>query len=499
MTNGRRSLLAIAIAAVFVLAIAFAATSASGPAAQAAPMQQGKVCTWQNIGQSRNNLFHVASAYDTDKNVMYLYGGVNAQLAPQSTVEKADLSSTDLKATHSRVLASGALSLVGSAGAYRAKGADSEDSAAYFIGGLADPENGNARTDTQRYVVKKKAWERLTTTGLKARVFAAAAYDPVHDVIWVTGGIAKCPLPDVLQGKTCNAKTLPTQYLSWDASGNAQWNTLTGGDMAVYGHTMVYDAANKRMLLYGGTKNISRGENKLVALDLSDADPAKAKLTSVNTVTPGPSVYFHGASMDTANNQMVVYGGVTSNFMQSNESAGTKSYALDLAVNPPAWKDMRAVGNPGVRVAGAMAYAPNHSATIVTLGRDTFLVGDPLPEQRVQRTTWALTCAEAPTEVPTQVPPTAGPTNTPGGQPTVAPPPTRIPGNSCDIANSKVPAQAINDALANPGNYYGYDLPCNPNLPESPQNPLRRMLSLVNAAAPYHPMYNGLIWKCGCP
>ena len=94
---------------------------------------------------------------------------------------------------------------------------------------------------------------------------------------------------------------------------------------------------------------------------------------------------------------------------------------------------------------------------------------------------------------------TGKPTPTGGGpQPTTAPP-TQIPGDVCDIASSKVPTQIINDAVANPGNYYGYDLACNPNLPLSVVNPLRRMLSMNQPNKPFHPLFNSVEWKCGCP
>ena len=40
---------------------------------------------------------------------------------------------------------------------------------------------------------------------------------------------------------------------------------------------------------------------------------------------------------------------------------------------------------------------------------------------------------------------------------------------------------------------------CNPNVPPSPYNILRTRLSMQNAAKPYHPMFNPLVWSCGCP
>jgi hypothetical protein len=62
-----------------------------------------------------------------------------------------------------------------------------------------------------------------------------------------------------------------------------------------------------------------------------------------------------------------------------------------------------------------------------------------------------------------------------------------------------VPGAAINAALANQAGVFGYGMLCYPNRPPGPYNGLRTHLSLRNAGIPYHPVYNGLVFKCGCP
>jgi hypothetical protein len=116
---------------------------------------------------------------------------------------------------------------------------------------------------------------------------------------------------------------------------------------------------------------------------------------------------------------------------------------------------------------------------------------------------YALTCAEV---VPTPVTPSATPraTNTPGGGGgTVSPPTPTLDPNAglaaCTFLTSRVPAAAINEAVANPDQVYGYGQLCFPNVPPSPFNELRNKLSIRNPAVPYHPLYNGLVWSCGCP
>jgi hypothetical protein len=497
----------VALAVIALVLGGLALASAPTVPVEAAPEQV--TVNWSQVGSARSDIFHSGGAYDTDNNVLYIYGGVDPDFAPSSRVEKVDLSGTDLRATHSIVSAGSALQLVGSAGAYRAKGADAAESAAYFFGGLRDPEGGNAQNDVQRYLVKDNKWERVTptnATSFEARFFATATYDPKHDVIWVIGGVTSCSLPSVLEGNNCTARQLSTQYLSFDdAAGTTTWNSLADADQAMFAHAAAYDAANERILVYGGTNNITRGNRDVMALDVSGATPADAKFESVATSGTAPQVYFHGVAMDTDNNWLVTYGGVTQNFLQNNEATQSGTNALDLGQSPPAWVRLSTGSNPGTRVAGVMAYAANHKASVFALGRDKVQLGDPLPSQRVQRTSWALTTEQAPTATtpppttpttPTTTTPTTPTTVTPTTPPTTPPPP---PAEACDFLAGKAPAQAIADAIGNPASVFGYQMLCNPNVLPSPFNTIRSQLSMSNPAKPYHPLYNALVWSCGCP
>jgi hypothetical protein len=97
---------------------------------------------------------------------------------------------------------------------------------------------------------------------------------------------------------------------------------------------------------------------------------------------------------------------------------------------------------------------------------------------------------------------------------THTPPPTRTPratasptpfgtpaaeAHACDFVLRRVPRVAIDAALANPAQVRGWLEPLNPGLPIGPGNPLKTWLSLQNIAAPYHPLFNALVFKVGCP
>lgn len=96
------------------------------------------------------------------------------------------------------------------------------------------------------------------------------------------------------------------------------------------------------------------------------------------------------------------------------------------------------------------------------------------------------------------VPPPA-PTATNIGVPPMPTEP-RPSGQVCKFIQTKVPAQVIAAALANPDAVYGFNRPRNPNVAISyPLNPPRVFLSIRNPNVHYHPTFNSLMWVAGCP
>lgn len=108
-----------------------------------------------------------------------------------------------------------------------------------------------------------------------------------------------------------------------------------------------------------------------------------------------------------------------------------------------------------------------------------------------------------PPSPPTATRPTAVPTATvrhglgPTATPTPAPA-ASSPQISPGLAG-KVPPSVISQALAQPNRVGGWGEPMNPNKPVGPDNPLRTCLTLRNPNQPYHPIFNGLVFKAHCP
>jgi ligand-binding sensor domain-containing protein len=69
----------------------------------------------------------------------------------------------------------------------------------------------------------------------------------------------------------------------------------------------------------------------------------------------------------------------------------------------------------------------------------------------------------------------------------------------CGIVQGRVPRAAIDAAVANPASVGGWQQPLDPGKPVGPFNPRRECLSLSRSSVPYHPLYNGLAWRAGCP
>ena len=100
------------------------------------------------------------------------------------------------------------------------------------------------------------------------------------------------------------------------------------------------------------------------------------------------------------------------------------------------------------------------------------------------------TVVPSPTLIPTA---TAVPTATPGGWA------QRPDPMACPQISTSVPADAIQEALRRKGSDPGNFQLCNPSVPFSAANGWRDRLSLRDIGNRYNALFNGLVWKCGCP
>jgi hypothetical protein len=105
-------------------------------------------------------------------------------------------------------------------------------------------------------------------------------------------------------------------------------------------------------------------------------------------------------------------------------------------------------------------------------------------------------------DLPVIVPPTpapASPVPTVPATPMAPPAPEPAVDCICRGVLRQVPPAVVADAVANPDRVRGWRLPLNPNTPVGPGNPLRTCLALARPSVPYHPVWNTVTWKVGCP
>jgi hypothetical protein len=468
---------------LLALALAFGMALGVGAAStQAAPLEAGYVCRWESVLGDTRGRFHLAGALDSDHGLLVHYGGLGQSGDVSNLVGAVDLSDPNPNKVASLATRSAGLERFGAAGAYRGgpgSAVSADQKGAYFLGGSDDETQGEGEASVIFVPTldgKIGAPSSLNPTGsLGERIYAAAAYDPASDTLWVTGGIKNCAAAD----RPCQSSNIQTKYLSWDAtSGAAMWNNGPGSGVpnTLYGHTMIYDSLGQRLLVFGGSKDGARNERDVYALDLSGGPATAGSWSKLATQGSAPSLSFHVATFDASNNRMLVTGGAASAPQSANENANRKTYALELAATPT-WQVV--TDGDAEMVGGVAVWSTVHGISYRHGGRARFKDSG---NQNVSGDTAALICRE--------IPDTPTPVVTPGGS-SAAP-------VVCSVTQRRVPPVYISAALASPDTVSGYGEPCYSNLPPGPLNPPRRNLAPRNPNLPFHPLFNPLVWKCGC-
>jgi len=113
-----------------------------------------------------------------------------------------------------------------------------------------------------------------------------------------------------------------------------------------FAHTAVYDHPRRRMLVFGGTRNWVNGLNDTWALDLTGGIEAAAwQRLETEGSAPGRR-YDHAAVYDPVRDRMIVFGGTP-----NGSDALGDIHVLDLAVAPPAWRELDPEGASPPRLA----------------------------------------------------------------------------------------------------------------------------------------------------
>jgi hypothetical protein len=186
------------------------------------------------------------------------------------------------------------------------------------------------------------AWTSLPTPGPSGRAYSSMIYDPVRDRLVVYGGLYEADN---------GADQLFGEVWSYAFADPPTWSLLVPAGTAPaarYGHTAVYDAANDRMVVFGGT-TAAGVTNEVWALDLDGAGEWQA-LAPLGTAPSARSG--HTAIYDPRRARMVMVG------------ASGDSWTLSLS-GAPTWVQLTPSGAVRALEWPVGDYDPEHDEFII--------------------------------------------------------------------------------------------------------------------------------------
>lgn len=172
------------------------------------------------------------------------------------------------------------------------------------------------------------AWTRLAPAGNApvARSLHSAIYDAANDRMVIFGGV--------------NATSYLGDTWALSLSTPPTWIPLApvGASPGLrFEHSAIYDPVRERMVLFAGLSPLLLFKNDVWALSLTDP-PAWTLLTPTGTAPPIRAG--HGAIYDSARDRMVVFGG----FSYSGSGPGRDPWALSF--EPAVWTKLQPAGTP---------------------------------------------------------------------------------------------------------------------------------------------------------
>lgn len=271
---------------------------------------------------------------------------------------------------------------------------------------------------THRFVADAASpdWQSVSSSGQAPRTDHSAVWDPEADAMIVLGGRTDE-----------DAKSVTDELRRLTLGSSPSWQSLTPAGRRPskrFAHSAVYDAAAKRMIVYGGTSDWKKGLDDLWSLELANGWD-KAVWKELKPTGSAPSGRFdHAAVLLPALNWMVVFGGSPDGSRELSDI-----YALDLAGNK--WIKLNPTGQKPPALLGLAATALDDGSSALMQG------GQNGADSASQ--TYRLACTAG--AVPTA---TTGPTVPPMDTPTmVAPTDTATPEAPTATATAEPPTATL--------------------------------------------------------
>ena len=172
-----------------------------------------------------------------------------------------------------------------------------------------------------------------------------------------------------------------------------------------FGASIVYDPSTQRLILFGGNNGSVPINDVWVLTNANGLGGAPAWTHLIPTGGPPPARDNHAAVYDAANNRMIIFGGCGGGCLPALNDAWVLTHANGLG-GTPAWMQLAPTGSlPAPRISMASAYDPVSSKLIIFGGQNGGGSGGLFSE------TWTLSNANGlgGTPVWTNVPFTGGP------------------------------------------------------------------------------------------
>ena len=319
-------------------------------------------CTWESITPGHTPFYHSADTASNGHSPTYVLGG----LLPPSPGGEATASAKFFRANITDTVSAITIDELPIA-PYRRYGAmlvrrtvTDTDEVILFGGGVTVNEPGR-KNEAAIFNVRDNSWRTAVSEATSPRLFGQAYWEPVNDLIVVVGGADSCSsrrsLSYEVECEPSSAKTGLVSLVSMRAEDDRLiWErSVSGGPTVLYGHSMIHDSKENRLIVFGGLSEGLRLSNRVYEMRL-DGEPDEWEWSLLATVGPIARA-FHRSAYDADHNAMIMHGGLSEVEVSADdkigEAATRNTYVLDLNEDPPVWSrlDSSAVASIGASIA----------------------------------------------------------------------------------------------------------------------------------------------------
>jgi len=201
--------------------------------------------------------------------------------------------------------------------------------------------------DTWLYDIEANEWTRLTPQDSPSpRSDAAIAYDEANGVV-------------ILYDGYCRDDSHPQDTWVYDFGEN-NWVLMDPEESPKpqYGHHMIYDPLNRRVVMYGGHWSYAGTSQHGYSDGVWAYDYPSDTWTKLDPATSLPSRYWHTLAYDGDRGKMVVFGG-----SGERDAVLDDTWLYDLSTNT--WERLHTDEKPPERENSALVYDPVHEKIIL--------------------------------------------------------------------------------------------------------------------------------------